>query len=205
VSVLGVMIAAAVSGAACGGDDGVLPPEAKPLGYSLKDAVAAVAAFDVGPRTPATVPDVPFQVLYVLNGPPYPTEATFTVKPGTYLYVPLFFADDSPPIIGDFPDDVRDRWADAEYIFDPDEFGGSFEINVDGKSMWVGPEYVAGAETAALPDGGGTHAIGVAVFLKPLSKGKHKITLNLALEGDAWIAAAGGPAEEVLTYEVIVK
>lgn len=205
VSVWAMLIAAGISCGMCGGDDALLPPDAAPDGYSLERAAAAVAPFNVGPRTPDTLPDVPFQILYVPNVPPYPTEATFTVKQGTYLYVPLLYMDDSPPIVGDFPNNVKDQREDANYIFNPDEVGGSFEINVDGKSTRIGPEYVAGAKTQPLPDGGGTHVVAVAAFIQPLLKGKHKITCNIAAEGDAWVDAFGGPSQETLTYEVIVK
>lgn len=204
MAILGLLAAAAATGAECGGDD-VLPPDATVAGYSLKDATEAVAAFNVGPRTPDTLPNVPFQILYVPNVAPYPTEATFTVKSGTPFYVPLLYVDDSPPVLGDFPQNVNDWWADAFYMFSLDEIGGSAEINVDGREATIGPEYLVGVKTKPLPDGGGTHVVALGVFLAPLSKGKHRVVLNLAYEGDAWVDAVGAPIELTLTYDIIVK
>ena len=92
-------VVATASPALAGGN--VLPPTARPKGYSLAEAARATAVFNVGPRTPGTLPQVPFQILYVTPGQ---AAGTFVVRPGTMLYVPIFYVTDSPPILGDYPD-----------------------------------------------------------------------------------------------------
>src|SRR3954451_12655348 len=104
VAVLG-LAAAAVPAVAGGGN--VLPSNAKPKGYSLKDAAAATAVFDTGPHD-ATPPKLPFYTLV--------NDAT--VKPGTTLYVPLFPLDDSGEDAGKLPADITDQQADADYLMD---------------------------------------------------------------------------------------
>src|SRR5205807_1449025 len=115
---------------ALGGGGEVLPPTAKPKGVSLADMAGATAVFNTGVRSPDTVPATPFQILYVpTDRPSFP----FVVSPGTMLYVPLVFSDDSPPVVGDFPD-VSHQAAVADYFFDQNEFGAVFlDIIVDGK------------------------------------------------------------------------
>ena len=60
----------------------VLPP----CEFILWDTAVETAVYNVGPRT-GTPPKVPFHVLV----------ADATVKPGTILYLPVFFADNAPP------------------------------------------------------------------------------------------------------------
>jgi Divergent InlB B-repeat domain len=79
------------------GGGNVLPPTAKPKGYSLTDIAKATAFFATtapNDRSKETEPNVPFQILYTSSDP----SNTFSVRPGTMLYVPIFFADDSEPI-----------------------------------------------------------------------------------------------------------
>ena len=92
VAVLGVFTCAASVLAGDDGRDGndrrarggnVLPASAHPKGYSLSDIAAATAAYNVGPST--APPNVPFEILV----------GDTTVKPGTMIYLPIFFADDS--------------------------------------------------------------------------------------------------------------
>ena len=86
------------------------------------------------------------------------------------LYVPILFFDDSAPILGDFPD-VNDPEAVADYYFNPEQLGAEFiEVVVDGQVTTIGPEYVVGAETPGLPNGGNLYTT-AGVFLTPLSKG----------------------------------
>ncbi len=88
VSILCLLIAAAPVLAGGGGE--VLPPGAKPHGYSLVEAAAATAYFNTGSRTPDTLPqDFPFQILYV--SPSNPSN-TFSVKAGTMFYVPAVYS-----------------------------------------------------------------------------------------------------------------
>ncbi len=59
----------------------VLPPKARPLGYSLDEMASVVANFSISENDPALYPDTPFQIIY--NRP----DNTYTVKPGTHLYL----------------------------------------------------------------------------------------------------------------------
>ncbi len=187
------------------GGGNVMPASARPLGYSLTEIAADTALFNTGPRTADTVPDVPFQLLYVPFNSPLPTQNTFTVTQGTHFYVPVFFADDSPPVIGDFPGDVSDRQADADYLLDADEIGASLEIEVDGKVTDLGAPYVVGTTTDPLQDGGGTHYVGTGVFLTPMSRGTHTVTVRGIIAGAAWQDLVGGPTPFEFTYTIIVR
>ncbi len=186
------------------GGGNVLPPTAKPKGYSLSDIAEATAVFNTlgsNGRSTATEPSVPFQILYNSNiNQPH---NTFFVRPGTMFYVPIFLSDDSPPIIGDFPADVTDQNAVADYFFDEEQLGAVFlEVVVDGEVTSVGPDYVVGVETPPLSDGGGTHYIVSAVFLTPLTKGTHTVQIRGLLTG----AALGGDVFVFeITYTVIVR
>jgi hypothetical protein len=94
----------AVAMPALAASSNVLPPTAEPQGYSLAEIAEATAVFNTsGPagRSEATEPSVPFQILYISNANP---SNTFHVPLGTMLYVPVVFADNSAPILGDFPD-----------------------------------------------------------------------------------------------------
>ncbi|MDQ3625273.1 MAG: hypothetical protein M3463_22805 [Verrucomicrobiota bacterium] len=171
----------------------VMPPNAKPKGYSLADAAAATALFNVGPRTPESLPDVPFQILYTRTFTPPP----FIVRPGTWLYVPVFSSDDRPVIVGDFPD-VNDPAAVAEYYFSPEQLGAEYiEIVVDGEVNTLGPEYIAGVEVA-LP--GGTAYTVAAAFINPLNKGTHTVEIRARFSGAAVLADNDG---EVLEYSIV--
>jgi hypothetical protein len=164
----------------------VLPPTEKPNGYSLSDIAKATAFFatrgpgdpnvpnDPNGRRESNEPNVPFQILYdsIINVP----HNTFSVRPDTMLYVPIFFVSDSPPPTGNFPDDVGDPKAIAKYMFKKKELGAqSLMIEVDGKitSIKEDPGYFVGVTTELFD--GGTHYITAAVFLTPLTKGTHTL------------------------------
>jgi hypothetical protein len=138
-AVLG-LVALAVPALAASGN--VLPPTARPKGYSLTEAAAATAVFNTGPRTPETLPTVfPFQILFLGPGE---TSPTFVVDPGTMFYVPVLFVDNAEPILGDFPD-VNDPEAVSAYYFNPEQLGAEFiEVVVDGEVTSLGPAYVVG-------------------------------------------------------------
>ena len=68
----------------------------------------------------------------------------------------------------------------------------------------LGPDYVAGAITKPLPDGGGTGYIAIAAFLTPLSKGTHTVSISGAFDGAAFDPFGGGFGFEI-TYTVIVR
>ena len=170
---LGTALVLIAASPALAGGGNVLPPTAQPKGYSLADAAAAEAYFNTGDRSPGTLPqDFPFVILNRR-----PTGNTFVVSPGTMFYVPLVWFDDSPPIIGNFPD-VTDPEAVAHYYFDPDQLGAvSLEIAVDGVVTELTPGYVAGAVVPGLPTGGNNYTV-AAAFLTPLSKGTHTVSIH---------------------------
>ena len=197
------------------GGGNVLPPTAKPNGYSLTDIAKATAFFatrgpgdpnvpnDPNGRRESNEPNVPFQILYDSNiNVPH---NTFSVRPGTMLYVPIFLVSDSPPPTGNFPD-LGDPDLITDYIFDDKKqlHAELIQIDVDGKKTSItrdGPPYIVGVTTEPLADGGGTHYITAAVFLTPLTKGTHTVTIRAKFTGDA----VGGLFEFEIPYTVIVN
>ena len=185
----------------------VLPPTATPKGYSLKDIAKATAFFATrGPDRPngrrkSNEPSVPFQILYDSNiNKPH---NTFLVGPDTIFYVPIFFVSDSPPIVGNFPSNVNDPEAVEKYLLDKQQLGGKkIEIRVDGKKTSIinDPTYFVGVKTP-LADGG-THYITAAVFLSPLTKGTHTVTIAALFTG---AAVAPPPFQFEISYTVIVR
>jgi hypothetical protein len=198
---LGMVLSIVTSAApARAGGGNVLPPTARPHGYSLTDMASATAIFNSGLRD-TQPPPTPFQMLY--QDRTHPENTTFRVKPGTMLYVPVVFYTDSPPVPPDFPDlsnarDVRD------FFFNPSRFGvTNIEIDVDGQPNFLGPDYLAAVTTEQpLQDGvpGGHHYIGAAAFLTPLTKGCHTVRIQASAEGPDTF----GPFVFELTYTVIV-
>lgn len=160
---------------------GVIPPKAKPNGFSLADAATATAYFNTGPRTSEPLPeDFPFQILYALPGN---TSNTFSVKAGTMFYVPVVYSDDTDSALWPYPD-VTNPAAVSDYYFDPEQLGAEFiKVVVDGKVSELGPKYAVGAETPQLPTGGNNYTV-VAAFLTPLSKGDHTVTIAARFSGE---------------------
>jgi hypothetical protein len=191
VAVLGGLACTAsmLAAVAVAGGGKILPPCANPKGYSLSDMAAATAAFNVGPRT-GIPPKVPFHVLV----------ADATVKPGTMLYLPVYYADNSPPVPSEppFPKHIRDQDADADYLVDLLAAYGveAFIVQVDGKTTILCDDYVAGVRTAPLPDGGGTDYIVCAAFLTPLTPGQHTVGVG---------GMIGGEPVVFVSYTVTVK
>jgi hypothetical protein len=183
------------------GGGNVLPGPAKPRGYSLSDMAAATAFFNTGDHSLDTYPDTPFQILYVpkSSGPgPY----SFTVSTGTMLYVPIFFSDDSPPVIGEFPT-VNDRQAVLNYVYSPMELGAiDITIVVDGTKNSLGSDYVFGVGPVKLGDGPGTQYIGFAAFLTPLNKGTHTVEIIGSLNGAALLAAVSIPPGGFFQFDI---
>jgi hypothetical protein len=176
-----VLAAAAMPAMAGGGN--VMPSSASPKGYSLIEAAAATAVFNTGPLT-ATPPALPF---YTLTG-------NATVKPGTSLYIPVFFADDSGMPVPPFPTDITDQEADADYLdgLVSDAFGvEAFIIVVDGKITVLDDSYISGTATAPLKDGppAGTNYIVSAAFLTPLTPGKHTVSIGGIIGGQPVVFA----------------
>jgi hypothetical protein len=176
----------------------VLPSGAKPLGYSIDDTASAVADFSITGNDPAFYPDTPFQIIYRRPG------NTFTVKPGTFLYVKFFFVDDAPPTLGSFP---TSKSGVEDYFFGGDQLGGhDLEIEVDGTVTSINSAgYVGGpVATPGSPDGS-TNILQIGAFISPLNKGTHQITIRGVFDGQAIIDAIGGPFPSEITYTVIVN
>ena len=79
--------------------------EAQNGGFSLSNMAALNAPFVTSGNDLKYYPDAPFQTLYVISPS---TTNTFHVRTGTMIYMPIFNADDSPPILlgpplGHFP------------------------------------------------------------------------------------------------------
>jgi hypothetical protein len=194
VASLAVLLCGAGVVAAGGGK--VLPATTTPAGYSLEDMAEEMAYFSTSGNDLCFYPDTPFQILYISD------TNTFCVKTGTRFFVPVFFVDDSPPILGDFPDDEDDIPA---YVFGRDELGGhDFQIIVDGAATTLGPAYAAGAHAPGLLDGGGSNFIQLGAFLTPLSRGTHTVTIQATFDGDAILAVFGEAQSFEATYTVIV-
>ena len=180
------------------GSGNVLPPTAKPQGWSIDDMAAAVANFSISGNNLDFYPDTPFQIIFRHPG------NSFTVKPGTFLYVKVIFIDDSAPVIGNWP---ADKSGVADYFFGRTELGAhDLEIEVDGKVFSLdNPGYVGGpVPTPDSPDGS-TYFIQTGAFVTPLSPGTHKLTIRGVLDGDAMVAALGGPFATEIHYTITVE
>ena len=191
------LVAAFSATSAEGGGGKVMPANATPAGYSLEDMAEAMAYFVTSGNNLTYYPDTPFQILYISD------TNTFTVKPGTRFFVPVAYIDDSPPILGDFPDDEDDI---PNYVFGRDQLGAHhLQIVVDGKATTLGAQNAAGAHTPGLLDGGGSNFIQIGAFLTPLSEGTHTVTIRGTFDGDVILDLFGGPFSFEYTYTVIVK
>ena len=178
------------------GGGNVLPPGARPHGYSLDEMAKLLALFNTSANNPQYYPKTPFQILALPYGnsnnptytpitcPPNPPGGllvtggnTFVVRPGTPLFVPIVSYDDSPTVVGVFPTHASQV---EDYVFGTAGLGArNFTIAVDGDKTPVGPEFLAGpVSTPTLLDGGGTHLIELGVFLTPMSIGTHEVTIK---------------------------
>jgi hypothetical protein len=160
----------------------VLPPQARPFGYSLDDMARLVAPFNLSDRS-GPPPNSPFQILYLNNV----TGATrFDVAPGRWLYVPLVVNDDSAPILGRFPANVQSRQQALRYWYSQAEFGvTTMEVVVDGKVVPLGAGHVSGlAFNPPLPDGA-TRYLTAGAFIAPLARGAHTVEIRFKATGDA--------------------
>jgi hypothetical protein len=194
--VLLAMIALSVSS-----DAGISPAQAHPRGTSIDDMTTALAKFQDTGNNLSFYPNTRFQILFVQD---FNTgTGTFTVRPGTFFFVPLFSFNDSPPIIGDFPTNSSQV---GEYIFGATQVGAhDVEIEVDGKATGLGPSYLSNLiNTPGLPNGG-SHTILMGVFLTPLPKGTHTVKIREGFAGDAIVAAFGTTFFFEDVYTVIVQ
>lgn len=177
----------------------VLPPEAQPKGYSLQELAKLIAPFQDTYNADLLPKNIPFQILYTPT--PTSTSNSFTVPEGTSFYVPMFSANDSPPVIGTFP---TNRQEALFYAFDPSQLGANnIKIIVDGKATPLCPPYLAGPVTEKLPNGG-THSIVFAVFLSPLSIGTHTVELQNNFNG-ALLGSTPISTKVVYTIQVVPR
>ena len=160
----------------------VLPGQANPKGTSIDDMTFSLAKFQ-DTFDQSFLPNTPFQIVFQQDFDPSTGIGTgnFTVKPGTFFFVPVFSFNDSPPIIGDFPTNSSEV---VNYIFGPDQIGlQSAQITVDRQSFNLGPANVSGlVNTPSLPNGG-SHTILMGAFVTPLPKGTHTITISASFDG----------------------
>ena len=156
----------------------VVPANQRPLGYSLWDMALTTAHFFTGDR--CTPPETPFKILVFCGKPPY----NFEVKDGTMFYVPVFSLDDSPPVIGNFPE-VKDKLDLNSYVYSMNQVGIVYGmISVDGWHYLLNKNHLTGVDVwPPLPDGGGTRYAVVAAFLKPLGLGLHTIEISAMMAG----------------------
>ena len=119
-----VALAIASAGPAWSASSRVRPATAKAHGVSLTEMAEAVAPFTMSDNNPAAYPDTPFQVLYIdgvddwqmVDGGVVATaNDSFTVAPGTTLYVPLFNLTDVQPFLEPFPSTPAEA---SSYFFD---------------------------------------------------------------------------------------
>lgn len=191
---------------------GVLPPQARPHGYTLADIARLTAAFNVtthsGPVPVEVDGSGKVQMLYTTS------TNTFHVGQGTFLYVPILTPDDSPPVVGTFPH-VGDRNAVVTYVYSPQQLGLQYAIiTIDGQAFSLDERYIAALSVPPLPDGGGTGYLAIAAFVKPLKRGTHTIEISARVAGEAlppWCQAVGfscplpdGFAFSI-TYSVVVN
>jgi len=171
----------------------VLPPNATPNGYSLSDMAVATAAYnDIGDSEP--IPDVPFEVLVG-------SVADYSVRPGTMLYVPVFYADNSLPlVVSPYPKDLQDPTADTDYLLDcadadspPGTEIEAFLVQVDGKTTVLSDDYSVGVKIK-LSDSADRYIV-AAAFVAPLTPGEHTVGVG---------GIIGGAPVVFLSYTVTV-
>lgn len=174
-----------------------------------------LATFSAAGNDVSLLPRTPFQILYVGEGtgsftmtPDGGLEAeggnTFTVPRGQRFFAPVFFVDDSPPVLGTFPSSYL---GGLGYFFAPGQIGGrDFAVTIDGHRYPLGPLYLSRpVTTPPLGDGGGTHFLLLGAFLAALAPGTHTIAVSGGVFG-ALVKATGISYEhEDLTYTVTVK
>ena len=166
---------------------------------------AAMALFSTSGNNAAYYPASPFQILYVKPVGP----SSFLVRPGTYFFVPIWNADDSQPIVGEWPTTHSET---IPYFFDPSQVGGrDFAIAVDGQTTAIGSGYLAGPVITptlldcAPPDiACGNHIVTLGAFLHPLAPGTHTVRIQGGVFGAQVLATYGQSFTEDITYDVTV-
>jgi hypothetical protein len=202
--------------AAAEGGAGILPARAQPHGYSLEDLAKITAAFNVTVDVMGNHPLPPPAEVNGSNGIQmlFTTATnTFNVGRNTFLYVPVLTPDDSPPVIGTFPN-FADREAVLRYVFSSTQLGLQYSvITIDGQAFPLDERYVVAVRVPPLPDGGGTRYLASAAVIKPLKRGQHVVEISGSVTGDAvypWCLIAFGQAcptgvQFSITYNVNVN
>jgi hypothetical protein len=182
-----------------------MPPTARPHGFSLTDAAAANAQFVSSGNNPNFFPAIPVQQLYYdpstigVSGSTITGSNVFQVPTGAMFYVPIGSVDDSPPVLGTFPQTPSETMS---YWSDPSKLGVSQTVAVDGKIISIPTTYLVGpVTTAPLQDGRGTHIITIGIFLTPLTKGNHTVVVTEIAVGELITSPFTGQ----FTYSVIVQ
>ena len=126
--------------------------------------------------------------------------ATLPKPPNTYIYLPVFDADNSGTPDPNFPSDTTNQAADAAYLDSLvfSSFGvTAFLVQVDGQNSLLDDSYIAGVTTPTLLDGtpGGNEYISSSAFLSPLSPGDHTVGIG---------GLIGGAPQIFLSYSVDV-
>lgn len=127
------------------------------------------------------------------------------MSPGTFFFVPLWNATDSPPVVGAWPSTHHEA---IPYFFAPSQVGGEdFAIIIDGHRTPIGPPYLAGPiTTSPLQDGGGTHIITLGAFVHPLTPGSHTVTITGGVFGtEVGKTYPFDFLEQDITYTVAVR
>jgi hypothetical protein len=165
-------------------DTSVLPASARPMGYSLQDMARLTANFNVSARDGSVpLPNTPFRILYASAANP---TGSFSAMQGQFLYVPVVYNDNGPPVIGAYPSNAEDHAALLSYWTSQGQFGAVLtEISVDGKPASLGSDYLAGVSFGTpLVDGATQYAV-AAAFIHPLSPGVHAVSLRFRATGAA--------------------
>ena len=189
---------------------GVLPPNAQPLGYSLRDMARKIAGFTSSGNKPEYFPHSRLQILYYDGSEDAPPPDvvfedggvtvsganSFTVTQGTQFYVPVQSASDSSPVVGNWPD----RNGAVPYFFGPSQLGAdNYRVIVDGVSTTLTPDYLVGPIPVTHlydydPTTGGTEGheiITLAAFVDALPVGTHTVRIVGRLAGQGIFATYG--------------
>jgi hypothetical protein len=209
-AVASLLLAAGLGGASTASaavhDGGVLPASSPNHGWTLERAITATSAWNSGPRT-SPPPATPFQILFVTdagqssrvgNGTVVRHRHSFSVPAGTTFFLPVAFADDSPPVAGTFPTTHTQALG---YWYGKNALGTRLaSIAIDGRSTPLSHDYLVGPLRARLSDGSGKHVVEEAAFLSQLPKGHHVIDMTFTWAG-ALIRPAFGPGFGFFTNE----
>jgi hypothetical protein len=180
--ILASLFSLAIAGRARAEGGNVLAAVQDVDGYSLATAAQATAVYNTGlqagnPATPPP-PNLPFAVLV----------GDTSLSPNTYIYLPIFDADNSAPVPPGFPASITEQAADASFLdsYVLSNYGVSaFIVQVDGQTTVLDDSYITGVTTPTLLDGtpGGDEYISSSAFLTPLSPGDHTIDIGGLISG----------------------